>query len=156
MKKKSILTILICSIVVCCVYATVVNNHTSDTVLATKTEINFIEQDWAKTQQMAKAGNKLIFVDLYATWCGPCKMLKKNTFTNKEVADYFNATFINASIDVEKGVGITLAEQYNVSMLPTLIVATADGKPVLFTTGYLDAKELMKFAKAAVEKNNKK
>ncbi len=152
MRKRFLLSIALISIIVGSLYA--INNHHTDTV-ANKSEILFIEQDWAKTQQLAKDNHKLIFVDLYATWCGPCKMLKRNTFTNKEVADFFNANFINASIDVEKGVGLTLAEQYNVSMLPTLIITREDGKPVLFTTGYLDAKELMKFAKAAIDKSKK-
>ncbi len=152
MRKKLLLITAIISTIIGSLYA--FNNHKSIEV-KDKAEIVFIEQDWAKTQQLAKENHKLIFVDLYATWCGPCKMLKRNTFSNKEVADFFNANFINASIDVEKGVGVTLAEQYNVSMLPTLVVAREDGKPVLFTTGYLDPKELMKFAKAAIDKSKK-
>ncbi len=152
MRKKFLLFTALISTVLGSLYA--FNTHNSMEA-NNKTEIVFIEQDWTKTQQLAKENHKLIFVDLYATWCGPCKMLKKNTFTNKEVADFFNANFINASIDVEKGVGLTLAEQYNVSMLPTLVVTREDGKPVLFTTGYLDPKELMKFAKAAIDKSKK-
>src|SRR5438045_3945454 len=45
--------------------------------------IKFIEQDWNKAMEQAKADKKLIFLDIYATWCGPCKMLKKNTFTDE-------------------------------------------------------------------------
>ncbi len=134
------------------VYAAVNINKSS---VKEKTEVSFIEQDWDKTLKSAKETHKLIFLDLYATWCGPCKMLKRNTFTNKEVADFFNANFINASVDVEKGVGVSLAQEYNVSMLPTLIVAREDGKPVLFTTGYLEPKEILKFVKAAIEKSKK-
>ena len=152
MRKKVILSLLVSCVIVGTLYA--INNN-KDSIVKEKTEISFIEQDWAKTQKLAKDSNKLIFIDLFATWCGPCKMLKSKTFKNKEVADYFNTNFINASIDVEKGVGVTLAEQYNVSMLPTLIIARQDGKPILFTTGYLDHNELMKFAKAAVEKSRK-
>jgi len=149
MIKNRIIFLLIPAIVIVCFCAFIKLNKVED---KEKTEVLFIEQDWAKTLQTSKDSHKLIFLDLYATWCGPCKMLKKNTFTNKDVAEYFNSHFVNASVDVEKGIGITLAEQYNVSMLPTLIVANQDGKPILFTTGYLEPKEILRFAKAAVEK----
>ena len=150
MTKRTITTILISTVLAGSVFAAV---SIENKPVIEKTEVNFIEQDWEKTTKAAKETHKLIFLDLYATWCGPCKMLKKNTFTNKEVAEFFNTNFINASVDVEKGVGVSLAEQYNVSMLPTLIVAREDGKPVLMTTGYLEPKEILKFVKAAIEKS---
>ena len=150
MCKKICISILVCSLIACSLYAAI---HTKCNKVATdKTEISFIEQDWAKTMQSAKEQHKLIFLDLYATWCGPCKMLKRNTFANKDVAALFNSTFINASIDVEKGIGITLAEKYNISMLPTLIIADSEGNPVLMSSGYMEPKELLSFAKAALDK----
>jgi len=152
MTKRTIITLLVSTIIVGSLFAAVNIKNNS---FKEKTEVSFIDQDWEKTLKSAKETHKLIFVDLYATWCGPCKMLKRNTFTNKEVAEFFNSNFINASVDVEKGVGISLAEKYNVSMLPTLIVASEDGKPILFTTGYLEPKEILKFAKAALEKSKK-
>jgi len=39
-----------------------------------------------------KEPRKLI-VDVYTSWCGPCKLLDKNTFQNKEVADFINANY---------------------------------------------------------------
>ena len=152
MTKRTITTILVSTILAGSLFAAI---NIKNNPVREKTEVSFIEQDWEKTLKSAKESHKLIFVDLYATWCGPCKMLKRNTFTNKEVAEFFNANFVNASVDVEKGVGISLAEKYNVSMLPTLIVAREDGKPILFTTGYLEPKEILKFARAALEKSKK-
>ncbi len=51
----------------------------------------------------AKKENKIVFIDAYASWCGPCKMMEKNIFTQKAVGDYYNANFVNARIDMEKG-----------------------------------------------------
>jgi len=153
MCKKLSITLLICCIVAGSLYAAL--HITSNKPTTDKTAIIFIEQDWAKTTQTAKEQHKLIFLDLYATWCGPCRMLRKNTFSNKEVAALFNSNFINASIDVEKGIGITLAEKYNVSMLPTLVIADSEGNPILYTTGYMEPKELLSFAKAALDKMKK-
>lgn len=114
--------------------------------------ITFIEQDWDKALKDAKANNKFVFLDIYATWCGPCKMLKKNTFTDKTVANFFNQNFINVSVDGEKGAGPSLAQQYQIQGYPALIIADYTGKPILYTVGYIDAKTLMDFAQAALKK----
>ena len=45
--------------------------------------------------QKAKQENKLIFVDLYTTWCGPCKKMAAETFPQQAVGDYFNKNFVN-------------------------------------------------------------
>lgn len=114
--------------------------------------IKFLEQDWNGALQRAKAENKLVFVDIYATWCGPCKMLKKNTFVDEKVAAYFNEHFVNVSIDGERTVGPELLRKYAVEGYPTLIFTDAEGKPVLYTVGYIDAAKLMQFAQAAQDK----
>ncbi len=114
--------------------------------------ITFIEQDWDKALKQAKAENKLVFLDIYASWCGPCKLLKKNTFSDQKIGDFFNKTFVNVSVDGEKGVGPSLAQQFSLQGYPTLIVADASGKPVLYTMGYIDPATLMEFAQAALKK----
>ncbi len=124
------------------------------TVIAAEKGIQFIEQDWAKALQLAKTENKLVFIDIYATWCGPCKMLKKNTFTDEKVAEFFNKNFVNISIDGEKTVGPNLAAKYGIQGYPTLIVTDADGRPLLTAVGYINAGQLMEFAKQALSKKS--
>lgn len=116
--------------------------------------IHFIEDDWNQALQNAKSKNKLVFLDIYATWCGPCKMLKQYTFTNTSVGDFFNTNFVNISVDGEKGVGPQLAQQYSIIGYPSLIIADATGKPVLVTAGYLQADDLIKFANEAIKRNH--
>jgi len=122
------------------------------TAKAAEKGITFIEQDWDKALTQAKAQKKLVFIDIYATWCGPCKMLKKNTFTDEKVGEFFNKNFVNVSIDGEKGVGTSLAQKYGITAYPSLIVTDGEGKPVLYTMGYIDANTLMQFAQAAINK----
>ena len=58
--------------------------------------INFLHNKmWAEALQMAREQNKLIFLDAYTTWCGPCKMLAKNVFTDSQVGEVYNNKFIN-------------------------------------------------------------
>ncbi len=114
--------------------------------------IHFIEDDWNQALKTAKDEKKLVFLDIYATWCGPCKMLKQYTFTDSAVGEFFNKNFVNISVDGEKGAGPQLAQQYSIEGYPTLIVADATGKPVLLTAGYIPADVLIQFGNEALKK----
>ena len=117
--------------------------------------IQFIEADWNKAIAEAKKQNKLIFLDAYASWCGPCKMLKRNTFPDKAAGEYFNSNFINVAIDMEKGDGPALAEKYGVNAYPTLIITDADGKIITYTQGYINPKQLIDFGKHGISQSKK-
>jgi thioredoxin 1 len=114
--------------------------------------IVFIEGSWDEALKQAKIQNKYIFVDAYASWCGPCKMLKAITFNDNKAAAFYNSNFINVSIDMEKGQGPALAAQWGLQAYPTLIIFNPDGKPVLGTVGYINAAELIRFGKQALNK----
>jgi thioredoxin 1 len=117
--------------------------------------IQFIESNWSKALQEAKKQNKLIFLDAYTSWCGPCKMLKRNTFPDKAAGEFFNKHFINVAIDMEKGDGPAVAALYQVNAYPTLIIADANGNIVTYTKGYIDAKQLIEFGKFGISKKPK-
>ena len=138
-----------------------VSSASKDTVIITadtktKPGIQFIEEDWEQALKTAKDKEKLIFLDIYATWCGPCKMLKQYTFTDSSVGEFFNKNFVNVSVDGEKGAGPQLAQQYAIEGYPTLIVADETGKPVLITAGYIPTDVLMQFAKEALKRSGRK
>jgi thioredoxin 1 len=126
------------------------------TVEKKESGIRFIEQDWDQALKAAHDENKLIFLDIYATWCGPCKMLKQYTFSDSSVGAFFNKNFINVSVDGEKGVGPQLAQQYSIEGYPTLIVADETGKVILFTAGYIPKDVLMQFANEALKRSGRK
>ena len=117
--------------------------------------IKFIEQDWDKALKAAHDEKKLVFLDIYATWCGPCKMLKQYTFSDSAIGEFFNKNFINVSVDGEKGVGPQLAQQYAIQGYPTLIVADETGQAVLYTAGYISAEVFMQFAQEALKRGAK-
>ncbi|WP_462264295.1 thioredoxin family protein [Mucilaginibacter sp.] len=116
------------------------------------TKINFIENAWPEALKQAKAQHKYVFVDAYATWCGPCKMLKALTFTNNKAAEFYNSNFVNVALDMEKGMGPQLAAQWGMQAYPTLIIFDEDGNPVAGTVGFIGAKDLIKFGQAALNK----
>ena len=115
--------------------------------------INFEAEDmkWQDILAKAKKENKIVFVDAYTTWCGPCKWMAKNIFPNKEVGDVFNASFVNAKIDMEKGEGIEIAKKYEVRAYPTYIFVNGDGELVHRSLGSKPADKFIDDAKAAVD-----
>ncbi|WPU98647.1 thioredoxin domain-containing protein [Mucilaginibacter sp. cycad4] len=123
-----------------------------ETISKSSTQINFIENSWNEALKQAARQNKYIFVDAYASWCGPCKMLKATTFKNNKVADFYNDNFVNVAIDMEKGQGPALATEWGLQAYPTMIIFTSKGKPVSGTVGYIRANDLIKFGRQALNK----
>ena len=107
--------------------------------------IEFQEGNWDAAIELAKAENKLIFLDVFATWCGPCKKMKAKTFTDKDVGEFFNSNFINVSMDGDTKEGSRIADQFKVQGYPSLIFVNGDGKVV-------NQSQILQFGKQALKK----
>jgi thiol-disulfide isomerase/thioredoxin len=112
--------------------------------------IQFYHGTWAETLAKAKQENKLIFIDIFTTWCGPCKLMAKDIFPLKAVGDKFNQHFINYKIDAEKGEGIAIAKTYKVNAYPTYLFVNGDGVLSYTTLGAMPAPQFMKEADNAL------
>ena len=111
------------------------------------TGIQFFDGTWAEAVEAAKAENKLIFLDAYASWCGPCKLLKRRVFTDPDVGEFFNDNFINVAMDMEKGEGRRLANELKVTAYPTLFFINAEGQVIKKAVGYHTSEQLLGVAK---------
>ena len=119
-------------------------------LLQAQTGIKFESgKTWSQIKEAAKKSNKLIFLDAYASWCGPCKAMARDVFTKSNVGNYFNAQFINAKIDMEEGEGVQLAQKYSVTAYPTLFFIDGDGNMVHKVLGYKDVDQLLQAGKNA-------
>ena len=117
-------------------------------------EIKFETSTFEEVKAKAKKENKLIFVDAYTTWCGPCKWMAKTVFTNDTVADFFNENFISTKIDMEKGEGIEFRTKYNVFCFPNLLFIDANGEVVHRRGGGMPPANFIAFAKEALGSSN--
>ncbi|UKJ06794.1 thioredoxin family protein [Solitalea lacus] len=98
----------------------------------------------------AKAENKMVFIDFYTSWCGPCKMLSNEVFPQAKVGSYFNSQFINCKIQCDdKGVGVELGKKYQINAYPTLMFIDKNGAIVHSTAGAPSADGLIELAKTA-------
>lgn len=117
--------------------------------------IKFEDTNFSTILAKAKKENKLVFIDAYASWCGPCKLMVKNVFPQKAVGDYYNSHFVNAKIDMEKGEGIELAKKYNVKAFPTYLFVDGNGEVIHRTLGYVEENDFIQFAKDAGDPNKR-
>ncbi|WP_116125496.1 thioredoxin family protein [Lewinella sp. IMCC34183] len=112
--------------------------------------ISFTEQPFDALLAQAKAEDKLIFIDAYTTWCGPCKMMTAKVFPDSAVGAVYNERFINAKFDMEKGEGPGLAARYDVAAYPTYLFVNGDGNLVHKGLGYIPKPALLELADVAV------
>ncbi|MDE7373981.1 MAG: thioredoxin family protein, partial [Odoribacter sp.] len=104
---------------------------------------------WKEVLKRAKRENKMIFVDCYTSWCGPCKQLAKQIFPQEKMWKYLNARFVNVKYDVEKGEGVAIEKMYpgEVKVYPTMLILNAKGELLHKVTGMHPVDELI----AAIE-----
>lgn len=102
----------------------------------------------------AKKDKKLVFVDAYTTWCGPCKLMAKKVFTEESVGKYYNENFVNLKLDMESSEGKFVESKYKVVGYPTFLYIDTDGKLVRKEMGLVDAETFIGYGKSA--KSDKK
>ncbi len=124
----------------------------SNTVNTETTGIVFFTGTLKEAKAKANKEKKLIFIDCYTTWCGPCKNMSKKTFVDKAVGEYFNKNFICMKIDMEKGEGISLASTYTVEAYPTYLFLNAKGEVKHRDLGFIDAARFIEVGKTALTK----
>lgn len=142
MKNTKYLIAIIILIAVCAF-----KSPTIDTNVNSSKGIHFFKGTFQKALQKAKEENKPIFLDMYTTWCGPCKLLKRKTFLDKEVGDYFNERFINITVDAETTIGQELSGKYNIEGYPTLLILDKEGNKLAKQIGFVEPHILVNFGK---------
>ncbi len=98
--------------------------------------IQFFQGSWDEALTEARQQKKIIFVDAYTEWCGPCKAMSRNTFTDAAVGEFYNKNFVNYKFNMEKGEGPMFASKYQVNAYPTLLYIDPKGELVHRALGY--------------------
>lgn len=114
--------------------------------------IEFFQGSWEEALARATAEEKLIFVDAYASWCGPCKAMAANVFPKKEVGDFFNANFINVKLDMEKAESTEFRKKHRAAAFPTLFFINGNNDVVHKTVGGKQVAALIKEGNVALGK----
>lgn len=97
-------------------------------------------RDFKTAQTYALKENKLILMDFWATWCGPCRSMESELWSSEEfksISDHF----VTLKIDIDNNKA--LAMKYNVSSIPKVVVANVAGEPIIDKTGFSNSSEYM-------------
>lgn len=110
--------------------------------------INFERITLDQALSKAKTEKKLIFIDTYASWCAPCKVMDK-VFAEQHIGDYFNNDFINVKIDMDGSQGPIMQNLYGVVWLPTLLVIDESGEVLMKLDKVITPGELLDYVNEA-------
>lgn len=113
--------------------------------------ICFEKGSFKEVLEKAKKENKCVFIDVYAVWCGPCKLMSNTVFKELEIGNYANEHFVSIKIDCERGEGISIGKNYQVESLPTFLFLDSDGNVVYRTFGAMSSENFMNEMKKAYE-----
>jgi len=113
-----------------------------------KKGIDFYNGTYQEALEKATTEKKLVFVYLYADWCGVCKSLKKNTLKDKSVGSFYNEEFISLALNAEKGEGKKIAESIGLQSYPTLLFLDGgSGRILNRVSGYKSSIQLINLGK---------
>ena len=141
--------LLILAVVVMCILGifaiTNIQGHKSTQQLENQTQNSQINLQWNTdlnaALKLAEKSNKLVFVDFYADWCGYCKQLDEDTFTDQRVKQKFVQRYILVKVNVDQNP--ELASKYQVYGLPSLIIMDSNGNEIKRQEGFLTPVELL-------------
>ncbi len=120
------------------------------TVAFCQKSIIFFEGNWEEALAKAKEEQKLLFVDAYATWCKPCKMMEKEVFTKENIATFYNENFISYKLDVDTKEGNNIADYYKVKGMPTFLFVDSEKNLRYQGEGYISQEAFMQLAQNAL------
>ena len=116
--------------------------------------IKFVESNFKEALTQAEQEKKLLFMDCYTSWCGPCRLLANRVFINDSIGQFFNKHFVSLKVDMEKGEGPALARQYGVKAYPTLLFIDPSTQEIVSqVVGFRTVKALLEDAQKAANPN---
>ena len=95
---------------------------------AAQAQVKFETKSTDAVREMAVKTGKLVFIDLYATWCPPCRTMEREVFSRKDVGDFMEQHFVAAKYDVDKTTGKELLKRYGSGAIPLYLVFDTQGE----------------------------
>lgn len=106
--------------------------------------VKFIEKPWEDILKQAKESNKPIFVDVYTTWCGPCKSMDKNVFPNERIGKLLNDSLICYKMDAELKHHTALCKKFRINSYPTYLFLSPEGNLSYSFVGAMDVDDFLR------------
>ena len=94
---------------------------------AAQAQVKFETKSTDAVREMAIKQGKLVFIDLYASWCPPCRMMERQVFSRKDVGEFMDQRFVAAKYDTDKTTGRELMKRYGRDAIPLYLVFDTRG-----------------------------
>src|SRR6185437_682900 len=111
--------------------------------------VHFVQADsWVEVKRKAAAAHKYIFVDAFATWCGPCKRMDREVYPDDTVGAWMNGKFISIKVQMDTsakdgpevvrwyGDAQSLKNEFRITAFPTLLFFDPEGRLIYRKLGY--------------------
>ena len=72
-------------------------------------EINWMSLDEVREAQ--KTNPKNVLIDVYTNWCGPCKLMDRNTFSNTDIIRIINENYYAVKFNAEGNDTVTFMDK---------------------------------------------
>ncbi len=96
----------------------------------TQEPTSYFDNDYKSVFKNAKNENKMVFIDFYTNWCGPCKLFEKEIVTDSIFIDYISGNFLSTKINAEIEENKEIVKKYKITGYPTFIITDLNGDEI--------------------------
>ena len=125
-------------------------------ISCTKNHVGYFDDDYNNVFKIAHQENKMVFIDFFTYWCGPCKLFEKNIVSDTSFKDYITSNFYTTKINAEIEENKKIVRKYNITGYPTFIITKPNGDEIDRIVGLTikDSKEFIDLIKNVTNGND--
>lgn len=114
-------------------------------------QVRFMTRSTDGVRRQAVEQNKLVFIDLFATWCPPCQMMEREVFSRSDVGAFMEQHFVCAKYDIDKTTGRELLKRYGNRRVPLYLIFNTEGELLGRIRGATDPERFMSEVKRILD-----